>query len=126
MASDWAAADVHECPGCECRLIGDPNTAQPPLRTSGGCSAAYLDLTAYDLERARVDFLHQEAVDAYAAQHPGRPAKPIGLCFALLGLYLFVEEGRTGRQVQQAHMRLARKRMEWTFVEPHSDPDLSL
>jgi hypothetical protein len=118
MDADWAVGDAPECPQCGCRAFPGPNAAQPALRASAGCYAAYLDLTAYNLERARVDFLHQVAVDTYTAQHPGPPAKPIGLWFALVGLHLFVDDGRTGRHVQRAHTRLARHRSEWTFVEP--------
>jgi hypothetical protein len=58
--------------------------AAPLSRPSGRpeCYAAYEELSAYNLLRARFDFLHQEAVDAYAAQHPGPPAKPIRIWFA--------------------------------------------
>jgi hypothetical protein len=65
----------------------------------------------------RRDFLHQEAVDSYAAQHAGPPTKPVTVWFALVGLHLFVDRGRTGRQVQQAHMRLARFGTTWDAIE---------
>jgi hypothetical protein len=42
----------------------------------------------------------------------GRTAdtKPIAVAFSLAGLYLHVEKGFSGRQVQRAHMQLARRR----------------
>jgi hypothetical protein len=43
---------------------------------SSACYGVYMELSAYNAERARWDVLHQEAVDAYAAQHPGPPTKP--------------------------------------------------
>lgn len=64
-------------------------------------------MTAYHLEQTSEDFRHQVAIDAYAAQHPGPPARRITLWFALAGLYLALDEGWTGRQVQVAHQRLA-------------------
>jgi hypothetical protein len=76
------------------------DAAEPPFRTSPECYAAYQDLSAYNIARAHRDFVHQEAVDAYAAQHPGPPAKPISAWFALVGLHLAVDQGRTGREVQ--------------------------
>jgi hypothetical protein len=82
------------------------------------CYSADLELSAYNVERARWDFLHQEAVDAYAAQHPGPPAKPISVWFALVGLHLALDQGRTGRQVQQAHMRLGRHKQAWPPLVP--------
>jgi hypothetical protein len=59
------------------------------------------------------EFLHQHVVDAYAAQHVSNDKKPIFLAAALIGLYLFVERGYTGRQVQQAHMALGNKMKAW-------------
>jgi hypothetical protein len=33
--------------------------------------------------------------------------------FAVMGLYLYLEKNFTGRQVQLAHMRMARQRKNW-------------
>lgn len=76
---------------------------------------AYHQLCAYTLEHARRDpsFIHQHVVDAYAAQHLSGSSKPIGAAFSLLGLYLHVERGHTGRQVQLEHMRLAQPKRIW-------------
>jgi hypothetical protein len=60
-----------------------------------------------------VYFIHQHIVDAFQAQTANQDTKPIGLIFSLLGLYLFLEKGYTGRQVQQAHMRLAQNKKAW-------------
>jgi hypothetical protein len=110
------------CPLCGCRGAAEASWApEPPFRASAACYASYLDLSAYNVERARPDFLHQEAVDAYAAQHPGPPAKPISLWFALVGLHLAIEGGRTGRAVQSAHTRLARHRRAWPSLPARTD-----
>jgi hypothetical protein len=77
------------------------------------CRALYHQLTAETLSDADPSFPHQLAVDAYAAQHPGASSKPITTAFALIGLHLVCERGFTGRQVQSAHMQLARRRQEW-------------
>jgi hypothetical protein len=74
---------------------------------------AYDRLCADTLSRHDVEFIHQHVVDAYAAQNADESTKPIGLTFALVGLYLHVEKGWTGRQVQRAHMTLARRRRRW-------------
>lgn len=72
-------------------------------------AAAHQELQAWSLARGDPAFIHQHVVDAWAAQHaePGDPA--IGLAFALVGLCLHLEYGFTGRQVQLAHMALARR-----------------
>lgn len=74
---------------------------------------AYDELYAYAMTRGRETFLLQHVVDAFAAQRAEADAKPIRVAFALVGLYLHVEKGFTGLQVQQVHMRLARTKRGW-------------
>ena len=74
---------------------------------------AYHELSAYTLTHGDPAFLHQHVVDAFAAQSANAESKRIGVAFALFGLCLHVEFGFTGREVQLAHMALARARREW-------------
>ena len=67
----------------------------------------------YTLTRGDLAFIHQHVVDAFAAQSASPATKPITLAFALIGLYLHVERGFTGRQVQRAHMMLAKRTRSW-------------
>src|SRR6266542_3200837 len=78
----------------------------------------YHELCAYTLKLSDTSFIHQHVVDAYAAQSASAESRPIGVAFALFGLYLHVELGWTGRQVQLAHMRLARTRKQWPRFTP--------
>jgi len=80
---------------------------------------AYNELCGYTLTHSDAAFVHQHVVDAFTAQHATVDGKPIAMTFALVGLYLRVEKKWTGRQVQLAHMRLARRTHAWpTFVLP--------
>lgn len=81
----------------------------------------YHALMAYTLELRDQAFLHQHVVDAYAAQHADATSKPIGVVFALVGLYLHVERGFTGRQVQRVHMQLAEQRRAWPRMQVPAD-----
>ncbi len=74
---------------------------------------AYHELCAYTLSLRDGAFIHQHVVDTWAAQHADAATKPIGITFALVGLYLHNERGFTGRQVQQAHMQLAQRKQPW-------------
>ncbi|MEZ5330953.1 MAG: DUF5946 family protein [Thermoanaerobaculia bacterium] len=74
---------------------------------------AYEALCAYTLSRGDPGFIHQHVVDAFAAQRADAASKPIGVTFALVGLFLFVERGWSGKRVQRAHMRLARRPRSW-------------
>ena len=73
----------------------------------------YNELAFYTLSHPDPDFIHQHAVDAYTAQNADESTKSIAVVFALIGLYLQVEKGYTGRQVQRAHMQLANRSKNW-------------
>ncbi|MDE2001087.1 MAG: hypothetical protein KGI60_00805 [Patescibacteria group bacterium] len=74
---------------------------------------AYHELLYYTLAHPDPKFIHQYAVDAYAAQHADEKSKRIGVAFALIGLYLALKKGYSGREVQLAHMELGKKRKMW-------------
>lgn len=72
--------------------------------------ALFHELSYYTLAQRGEEFIHQYAVDAYGAQSASTSDKPIRLVFALVGLYLHVELGCNGRQVQHVHTRLAQRK----------------
>lgn len=74
----------------------------------GRAEDAYHELCAYTLSYGDPGFIHQHVVDAFAAQRADADTRPIALTMALVGLYLHVERGISGRQVQRFHMQLAR------------------
>jgi len=87
----------------------------------------YHALAFYSLSHAGASFIHQHVVDAYTAQHVSEETKPIAAAFALIGLYLHVECGYSGREVQRAHRQLAGKRKSWPkFDAPQRPGDVSV
>jgi uncharacterized protein DUF5946 len=74
---------------------------------------AYHELSCYTLTHGHPSFIHQHVVDAFAAQEADEQTKPIALTFAVVGLFLHVEKGQTGRQVQRAHMKMAQRKRQW-------------
>jgi Family of unknown function (DUF5946) len=75
--------------------------------------AAYDELQCYTLAHGDPAFIHQYVVDTWTLQHADERTKPIAVAFALIGLYLHLERGATGRQAQLRHMTLARRRRTW-------------
>lgn len=101
------------CPGCG---VTGPSTEGPPdpsLDATAACLHHFHELSGYTLTAGHPRFIHQHIVDAYAAQHAGLRTKPIRVCFALIGLYLLVEEKFTGRQIQLVHLHFARQTKFW-------------
>ncbi len=90
------------------------------------CIDAQFELCAYTLVQPRPPFIHQLAVDAYAVQHLEEGRSPISILFGLMGLFMVVEQGATGLEVQQAHQRKAKDpgRANWPkpTVQRHSFP----
>jgi len=76
-------------------------------------SEANDELRAWTLGLGDAAFVHQHVVDAWMAQTADESTKPIGILFALVGLHLHLERGFSGREVQRAHMRLAKRREVW-------------
>lgn len=80
------------------------------------------ELSYYTLAHADPVFIHQHLVDAYGAQHVRPQSKStIGAAFALAGLYLAVERGFSGRQVQKMHVLMASRSKQWPRFEPPRD-----
>lgn len=109
---------TRECPGCGLRLPDRNLGPAEHYNATGECLDAYYDLTCRTLVLRDAGFIHQHAVDAYAAQHTGPQMRPITTAFALIGLYLALEKGYTGRQVQIAHMQIAKRKRDWPRLQP--------
>jgi hypothetical protein len=75
---------------------------------------AYHELYAYTM--GRPGFILQHVVDAHMAQRLDVNSKPMGGIFALAGLYLHLEKGFTGVQVQQAHKILGERKRDWPVI----------
>lgn len=74
---------------------------------------AYHELSAYTLTHGGPAFIHQYVVDAHGAQSATSGDKPIRLAFSLVGLFLHLERGFTGREVQRVHKTLGDRTHSW-------------
>lgn len=111
-----------QCPGC--RICQPDKHLDSPDRfnASGECMQLYYEITYYTLSKNDAGFIHQYVVDSYAAQHSGPMTRTITTAFALIGLFLAVERGYTGKMVQEAHMKIAKVRREWPRLDPPVQP----
>ncbi len=82
------------------------------------CRARFDELSLYTVAPGRDDFIHQHVVDAYGAQHVNESSKPIAVIFTLMGLYLWLEKGFSGLQVQHMHMVFGKRKWQWPKIEP--------
>jgi hypothetical protein len=115
------------CPGCGVVLPHQNLEGEPHFNASRECEELCMRLSVYTISLQDPEFLHQHAVDAYEASHGGGKTKAITVVFGLIGLYLALEKGYTGKEVQRAHMELARQNKDWPLlVPPHETPMVSI
>ena len=87
----------------------------------------FYELSYYTLAHPDPAFIHQHIVDAFTAQTADEDTKPIAVAFSLIGLCLHLEKNYTGKQVQLAHMTLARHKREWpTFALPKRRGEITI
>jgi Family of unknown function (DUF5946) len=121
MAENAAQSGLAVCPGCGVQLANTGLEPDPKVNASGECRALMNELSYYTLAHGDPRFIHQHLVDAYGAQHVRQSKSTIGAAFTLAGLYLAVERGFTGRQVQKMHMLMARTSKQWPRFDPPED-----
>lgn len=98
------------CPGCGLEL---PEVSTPSHRYIGAspaCWALFGEVLAREYEDAAYFRVHQLTVDAYAAQHPGRPSRQSirSVALHLATIALVVEQGADPAEGPRLHKRLAR------------------
>jgi hypothetical protein len=86
------------------------------------------ELAFFTLNLNDEGFVHQYVVDAYTTQYADNNTKQISLAFALVGLYLFVEKGYSGRVVQRFHTLMSKNKIAWpNFTLPSNyDRDINI
>ncbi|MEO6537457.1 MAG: DUF5946 family protein, partial [Ferruginibacter sp.] len=81
----------------------------------------YNELCFYTLSHPGKSFIHQHVVDAFTAQTANAITKEISIIFSLAGLYLYIENNFTGKEVQQFHMQMAKRKKAWpNIIKPEN------
>jgi hypothetical protein len=106
------------CPGCGVELPPNRWTLHLGCLASTECWELYGEVQAATIDDGDLRPYHQRAVDTYLAQHAGGPSSDLGVAFALIGLFLAIERGRSGIEIRREHERLARTRRTWPHLEP--------
>ena len=70
------------------------------------------ELSFYTLAHPDKSFIHQHIVDAQTAQVADENTKIIAIVYALAGLYLYIEQNFTGREVQLFHIKMSKNKTD--------------
>jgi hypothetical protein len=86
------------CPDCKVALPRSEGPRHAYLGGSASCWAAYGELLAREYGDPAYMAVHRQTVDAYCAQHPGRPERRTiqSINVHLAGLCLVIERGCSG------------------------------
>jgi len=109
---------LSECPGCGVNLPDLGLRKSERFNASGECWEMFMKLSGYIAQGYDEEFIQQMSIDTYEAQHAGGTTKNIAGAFGLIGLYLSLEKGFSGKEVQRAHMDLANRSKEWPRFGP--------
>jgi hypothetical protein len=86
-------SDLTACPGCGALVSSADGPTHAYYGAAPGCWALYGEVLAREYGDFRYARLHRLTVDAYAAQHPGRPERRTiqSVAVHLIGLHLSLE-----------------------------------
>ena len=105
---------VSVCPGCGLRASPGGIPLDRPLNASAECWGLHAELVGFELNHPDLaGRYHQLTVDAYGAQHAGRPTGRIYVAYSLVGLHLALDRGWSGPQVRALHQRMGRPDASW-------------
>jgi hypothetical protein len=110
------------CPGCGIVLPEYDGPTHPYIGASAACWALYGELLAHQYADLGYPECHRLAVDAYAAQHPGkRGARSIqSVATHLSGLYLVLERGFDGPAATALKNRVVAAKPRFVWLPPPS------
>jgi hypothetical protein len=114
------AMKLAACPGCGGMFADMTGPTHRYMEASPGCWAAYGSILAREYSDRDFDEVHRLTVDAYAAQHPGRPSpqsiRSVGL--HLVRLCLLLELGIADEKANDAMIAATKIKHTFTWLEP--------
>lgn len=113
-------ADLETCPDCGLTLPAGSGEVHPYLGASASCWALYGEVLAREYADPRYMKVHRLTVDAYAAQHPGKPERRSiqSVWVHLAGLYLTLERGLRPDFVRRVMESIIERSDTLSWLEP--------
>ncbi|WP_174284617.1 DUF5946 family protein [Sphingomonas bacterium] len=111
---------VEICPDCGVALPFCDGSPHPYLGASASCWALYGHVLAREYQQAALMTIHRLTVDAYAAQHPGKPERRSiqSVWVHLAGLYLVVDRSLAPEFARRVIGALATQSEQLTWLTP--------
>lgn len=123
------STELRPCPGCGALVPDSDGPTHRYIGASPGCWAAYGKLSEKEASDFRYMRYHQMTVDAYWAQHPGKPSPQAirSVAVHLVGLYLQLEREPSTEGLYAVRQRIAslgkEGKLKLTWLEPPASLD---
>ena len=108
------------CVGCGALFPEQEGPVHRYMESSPGCWAAYGEVLAREYSDREFGTRHRLTVDAYAAQHPGRPSPQTvqSVAVHLISLGLVLERGFDPRRATAAIKAAASRKGSFRWLQP--------
>lgn len=114
---------VEICPGCQASVPASDGPTHSYIGASAGCWKLFGELLAREYSDPEYMKVHRLSVDAYAAQHPGKPGRRSSQSVSvhLLALYLLLEKKTSHEYITRILDKVIKeKKNEFEWLEPPS------
>ncbi len=110
------------CLGCGAIVAKSDGPTHAYIGASPGCWAVYGQVLAREYGEFAYPACHRLTVDAYAAQHPGRPSRRSirSVAMHLVSLFLVLEEGLASDQATARIRHMLRRPVPFVWLAPPS------
>lgn len=111
---------LEACPWCKALVPDASGPTHRYMESSPGCWAAYGEILAREYSDPLFAKNHRLTVDAYAAQHPGKPSPQSirSVWLHLVSLQLVLERGIDQVTATESLQRMAAAKVELPWLEP--------
>lgn len=108
------------CPGCGALVPATDGPTHAYFGEAPGCWALFGEVLAREYGDARFGSAQHLTVDAYAAQHPGRPERRTiqSVAVHLIGLHLALEQSARPEGLARARQVAAARSDQFCWLEP--------
>lgn len=102
------------CPDCKAEFPAFDGPVHAYLGGNAACWKTYGDILAREYGDPRYMKSHRWTVDAYAAQHPGKPdpRATSSVYIHLMALYLLIEKNKTSTEATEAMQMVTREQKD--------------
>jgi hypothetical protein len=114
--------ELEPCYGCGAQVQKSDGSTHGYIGASPGCWAVFGEVLAKEYEEFNYPPVHRLTVDAYAAQHPGKPSRQTiqSVAVHLIGLHLMLDLIHDADWATKTISKVVQNSQDFHWLEPPS------